>query len=189
MCALLLCVCSGCAKEEKTLGNFSYVNGIYVPSETTEDSSVEADNVSNTVTETASSGAFVSSLLPNESTSMNSNDVTVGEPTGELLDLTQFSTTVLNAELVNIMTTPDNYLGKAVKMTGSANSYTDSTTGMTYYYAEVYDETACCSFGLEYILDDGNYPITGQMITIEGDVGVYDELGYTYCVLVNTTLY
>ena len=54
------------------------------------------------------------------------------------------------SEVADMLTTPDNYIGKTVKMNGAFNIYQDEKTDQNYYACIIQDATACCSQGLEF---------------------------------------
>jgi len=103
----------------------------------------------------------------------------------DVIDLTKLSGTLVYAEVYNITNTPENYIGKTIKIRGSYSvSYYDLTK--QYYHAVVIqDAAACCASGLEFqwagehaYPDD--YPEDGALIEVTGVFGSYKELGQTY---------
>lgn len=93
------------------------------------------------------------------------------------------------SEVYNMLVTPDNYIGKTVKMNGSFAVYHDETTGQYYYACIIADATACCSQGLEFELQESRaypeeYPELGAEITVVGSFNTYVENGAKYCHLV-----
>ncbi len=104
------------------------------------------------------------------------------------LDLTQASSTVVYSEVYNMMNTPGDYIGKTVKMRGLCGVFTDESTGNVYYSCVIPDATACCSQGIEFITDDGSYPVEGEEFTVEGIFEVYTESDYQYCRLKNAVI-
>ena len=70
------------------------------------------------------------------------------------IDLTELSSTMVYSEVYNMMNTPDDYVGKTVKMKGTAASFYDDKEKENYYACIIKDATACCSQGLEYTLPE-----------------------------------
>ena len=99
------------------------------------------------------------------------------------VDLTGLSSTMVYAEVYNMTTAPDTYVGKSVKMTGTCDVYHDETTGKTYYACIIQDATACCASGIEFELASGDYPSKGDEVTVSGTFDTYEEGGATYAVL------
>ena len=100
------------------------------------------------------------------------------------IDLTVMSSTMVYSEVYNMVMTPDDYLGKAVKMRGSYATYHDETTGNDYYACIIQDATACCTQGIEFVLADGNYPTElGMEIPVSGIFDYYTEGENGYCTL------
>ena len=115
------------------------------------------------------------------------------------VDLTALSSTMVYSEVYSMMSFPDNYIGKTVKMKGQFAVYqaTDENGAFIpdqiYFACVIADATACCSQGLEFILagehsypDD--YPELGTEVTVTGTFELYEENGYQYCRLGNAVL-
>ena len=102
------------------------------------------------------------------------------------VDLTRLSSTMVYSEVYNMMYTPNDYIGKTVKMKGQFAYYEDPETKSQYFACIIADATACCSQGLEFILTGENtypndYPEVGSEITVTGIFEVYTENGFQYC--------
>ena len=105
------------------------------------------------------------------------------------VDLTALSSTMVYSEVYNMLTVPENYVGKTIKMTGGYSSFLDETTGAVYRVCMIADASACCAQGMEFVLKDGMaYPEMESDITVVGTFQVYDENGATFCHLVNAEL-
>ena len=107
------------------------------------------------------------------------------KPGGVDVDLTELSGTMAYAEILNILTKPEDYFGKTIKIAGPyAEAYYD-VTDLYYHYVVVEDITACCAQGLEFILAGeyeypGDFPEEKTKIEITGVFGSYIELDRTY---------
>lgn len=112
-----------------------------------------------------------------------STDLQVGM-TAEL-DLTQLSSTVVYAEVYNMLVAPENYTDKIVRMTGEYQEYVDEYTGELYHSCVIYDALACCQQGVEFVLADGDYPVEGTAITVVGRYETYTTPYYDYFHLVD----
>ncbi len=112
------------------------------------------------------------------------------------VDLTALSSTMVYSEVYNMMMTPENYIGKVVRMNGLCSTFesvaVDGQEAKVYYTCIIFDATACCSQGIEFVLagDAGAeaYPPVDTEITVTGTFQTYDENGILYCHLVNATL-
>lgn len=117
------------------------------------------------------------------------NDEETTNDSGIDVDLTTLSSTMVFAEVYNMLFNSDDYIGLTIKMNGMFALYQDSATGQLYFATIVQDATACCAQGIEFILagDDNiypdDYPELGSDITVIGEFDVYDENGVTYCTL------
>lgn len=100
------------------------------------------------------------------------------------------------SEVYNMMMTPENYIGKVVRMNGLCSTFesvaVDGQEARVYYTCIIFDATACCSQGIEFVLagDAGAeaYPPVDAEITVTGTFQTYDENGILYCHLVDATL-
>ena len=102
------------------------------------------------------------------------------------VDLTQMSSTVVYSEVYNMMYTPADYRGKAVKMNGQFNVFIDDLTGNIYYLCLIADATACCQQGMEFVLRGDyqypqDYPEIGSEVTVAGIFQTYYEGSKLYC--------
>ena len=105
-------------------------------------------------------------------------------------DLTKMSSTMVYSTVYSMITAPDEYEGKTVKVTGNFNEYKDASTGKTYYSVLIADATACCQQGLEFDMGSGfsDYPPENALITVTGTFGTYMEGNMKYCQLEKATL-
>jgi len=97
------------------------------------------------------------------------------------VDLTLLSSTMIYAEVYNIMSDPDAYVGKTIKLRGLYASGYYEPTEQWYHFAIIPDATACCSGGLEFLwVGGGDFPETDTEVEIVGVFEPYDEFGETY---------
>ena len=109
------------------------------------------------------------------------------------VDLTKLSSTMVYSEVYNMMYTPDDYIGKTVKMKGQFAYYEDPETKAQYFACIIADATACCSQGLEFILTGehtypNDYPELNSEITVTGIFETYEENGFKYCRLTDAAI-
>lgn len=109
------------------------------------------------------------------------------------VDLTKLSSTMVYSEVFNMMSKPDDYIGKTVKMDGQFTVYHDDSTGNNYYACIIKDAAACCSQGMEFVLTDdyvypADYPKEGDDVAVIGVFDTYMEGDYKYCTLRNSVL-
>lgn len=91
------------------------------------------------------------------------------------IDLSQMSGMMAYAELSSIIYYADDYVGKVIRMTGTAVSYYDEQTDTQYYAVMILDATACCSSGFYLLLAEGQtFPENGQEITVTGELEIYE---------------
>lgn len=107
------------------------------------------------------------------------------------VDLTALSSTMVYSEVYNMVTAPDSYMGKTVRMQGQFVVYEGDSRN--YFACLIADATACCSQGIEFVTKDArtypeDYPELGTEITVEGVFETYQEGENTYCQLVDATM-
>jgi len=114
------------------------------------------------------------------------------------VDLTALSSTMIYAEVNNMVTNPSEYTGKIVKMRGQFVVYQaqdengNPVDGSMYFACIIPDATGCCSQGLEFVLSGehvypDDYPEIGADICVMGSFDTYQEGAYTYCTLRNAS--
>jgi hypothetical protein len=111
-----------------------------------------------------------------------------GNPEGNAavdLDLTELSVTVLIACLDQINETPEDYMGKTIKMSGAYYALYSEETDTYYHYAFVTDTAACCVKGLEFLWNGehnfpDDYPEETADIEITGVFNSYEEFGQAW---------
>lgn len=106
------------------------------------------------------------------------------------IDLTELSSTMVYSEVYNMMSMPENYIGKTVRMEGDFYTYYDENQNQYYFACLIRDATACCAQGIEFVLagdytypDD--YPEEGSSVCVSGVFDTYEDGPYTYCTLRN----
>lgn len=108
------------------------------------------------------------------------------------IDLTTLSATMVYAEVYNMYAYTDEYIGKIIKMEGTFYYYEDPDSGNIYFAVLVQDALACCSQGIEFVLEGDyvypdDYPEYGEELTIIGEFDQYEEDGTIYCHIKNAS--
>lgn len=109
------------------------------------------------------------------------------------VDLTALSSTMVYSEVYSMMTEPDNYIGKVVKMKGSFTVFHDEGSSDYFFACIVKDATACCAQGIEFQLAGEHeypkdYPYEGDEICVVGVYDTYRDGDSTYCTLKNAKI-
>ena len=94
------------------------------------------------------------------------------------IDLTVLNSNLVYSQVYDMITEPDGYIGKTVKMSGQFAIYEGEER--VYCACIVADATACCSQGIEFILEGEppypeGYPELGEEITVAGVFDTYIE--------------
>ena len=91
------------------------------------------------------------------------------------IDLTKVSQTFIYSQIFNMMSEPERYVGKTIKIKGKFMSYDlPPEFGRKKSFAVIiYDATACCQQGIEFIWEGNHqypkdYPAEGSTITVTG---------------------
>lgn len=103
------------------------------------------------------------------------------------IDLTKMSSTMIYSTVLNIVTTPKNFVGKTMRMRGDYTTYPISASE-TIHACLVRDAAGCCSQGLEFRLTSGRYPSGAGEITVVGTIAYFNQDGKDICYLTNATL-
>ena len=99
------------------------------------------------------------------------------------MDLSALSSVLAYAQVVNILESPDGYLGKTIKVTGRYYPSYYQPTGLYYHFVMVGDEALCCQAGLEFTWKGAfpdDYPEEETVIEVVGVLVDHQVLGNTY---------
>lgn len=124
----------------------------------------------------AQSVAAVSTPAPTPAATATPQPTATPSPDGVDLDLTRLSATMVFAEVAAMVRTPEDYLGKTVRMAGPLAVYeANPALGIDYFYTVVIqDATACCQQGMEFIWPEGTLPEAGTGLVVTGTFAEYD---------------
>lgn len=112
------------------------------------------------------------------------------------VDLNNLNANVVYSQVFLMMTEPDKFIGKRVRMSGQFNVYAaqeGNPSGVTEYYAIIIaDAQACCQQGIEFVWPGHTYPEGFPEVksnaSVTGIFEVYEENGKKYCRLVADTV-
>ena len=149
-----------------------------------DDSGVYTDEADGTLDNDTSSDNQVYGLIddaPDPEDEVNTDE--------ESIDLTAMTSTMVYAQVYSMLIEPESYLGKEITMDGTCFVYYDEENDKYYYSCIIQDATACCSQGIEFVLEDETeYPNDGDSIRVKGFFNTYEEDGYMYCQLKDADL-
>ena len=108
------------------------------------------------------------------------------------VDLTTMSSTMVYAEVFAMTSSPEEYVGKTVKMRGifsKGQLYAGDGSlndGSVVFACIVQDATACCAQGIPFDLAGDyeypqDYPELGAEITVEGVFEIHEQDGLEFC--------
>ncbi|MCR4595802.1 MAG: hypothetical protein K5673_03365, partial [Lachnospiraceae bacterium] len=106
------------------------------------------------------------------------------------IDLTLLSSTMVYSQVYDMMSYPEKYVGKTVRMSGVYTDFYDETADKHYFACIIQDATACCAQGIEFELTDDykypdDYPKDSDLITVTGVFDTYMEGESMYVTLRN----
>ena len=129
--------------------------------------------------------------LPLETGEREQTAPTTDTAESTFVDLTALSSTMVYGEVFAMMSSPEDYVGKTVKMQGifskgqlyAAGSLND---GGTVFACVIQDATACCAQGIPFELAGDHtypqdYPELGDTITVVGTFEIHQQEGMKFC--------
>lgn len=104
------------------------------------------------------------------------------------IDITEMSKDMVYATVYQLVYSPQEYVGKTVKIEGQYFvAYSKDPENTNFYnYCLVADATACCQQGLEFACSDGHdsypddFPADETEIEVTGVFEMYEEDGFVY---------
>lgn len=179
-----ICLLTGCGREDSVKQTMETQNAVdkVLNSQTTETDSTETETVGMWQTEkTTEMGTMT------EAAEAGADGVDV--------DLTVMGSDMVYATVFQMMSVPDQYIGKRVRMKGNHYGAYGETAGRYFHYCVIKDAMACCQQGIEFMMgdtpdtDQSEYPENNTDIIVEGTFETYtvenDE--NVYCRLANAT--
>lgn len=111
------------------------------------------------------------------------------------VDLSVMDSDMIYATVYQMMSDPEQYVGKTFRIEGKFYVTYDEMTKNQYYYCVIKDATECCAQGLEFVWGDGShiypdeYPTDGTEVVVDGTFELYMEKDSRYCRLANADFY
>ena len=111
------------------------------------------------------------------------------------VDLSVMDSDMIYATVYQMMSDPEQYVGKTFRIEGKFYVTYDEMTKNQYYYCVIKDATECCAQGLEFVGGDGSpiypdeYPTDGTEVIVDGTFELYMENDSRYCRLANADFY
>jgi len=176
----LICACTtACSNKEPTQAN---VDDTKIQDSSTTGGDVDDNNTKPQGESTAGEDSEATVVVDEENTKPQ---VESTASDGIDVDLTALGSIMVYAEVYNMMTNPDDYMGKTIKMSGPYYASYYDMTDSYYHYVIIEDATACCKQGLEFVWSGDrsypeDYPEESTQIEVTGVFGSYDELDITY---------
>ena len=101
------------------------------------------------------------------------------------IDLTRLSVTMVSAQVFQMITVPEEYLGQTVRVRGSHFEFFWEEGDMQLHYVVLNLEEGCCGQGIEFILPDDiassiGYPPQHAIIEITGVFSSYEKAGHVF---------
>lgn len=190
LAAALLLTCTACSESSSSIQS-----GTAFSSSAGTDASSQAESIPSSEPGGSSSSAASPAELPEESvgdTSAASTKSSDGEPD---IDLTTLSSIMVYSEVFNMSVSPEEYIGKTIRMAGIFTTNQDPKTEQISCAVLVQDATACCAQGFEIIMPEDavypqDYPDFGSEVTVIGELQAdrsLEEYGMIFLRLENVT--
>ncbi len=101
------------------------------------------------------------------------------------IDLTKMNYNMASAQIFNMMIETERYLGKRVRLSGKFYSAFDENNGMRHYSVLMWDATACCQTGLQFLFPDAksypdDFPAEMADVTLTGILSLKELNGMDY---------
>ena len=97
----------------------------------------------------------------------------------DILDLTSFGDVMVYGIIVDMLTDPEDYVGRTVKVNGLYEPFFSEDTERYHHFVKIVGSATCCPQFLEFKWNEGNtpddYPETGTEIEMVGIFGTYNE--------------
>ncbi len=95
-------------------------------------------------------------------------------------DFTTMSSTMVYAQVYDLMSNSDSYFGKSFRMVGEYNQTLDSYDELMHFII-INDATGCCPQGLELKFpEDMEIPVAGTAVIVDATVDTYEFDGFNY---------
>ncbi len=112
---------------------------------------------------------------------------------GVHVDLTQMNSTMVYSQVFDMITNPQNYEGKTIRMEGYYYTEQNPTTDVVYHLIVISDALGCCPQGIEFITSgdaqypevEAEYPNSTETVQVTGVYETYEEDGLLYFRLVS----
>lgn len=171
----LTCFTTGCAGNANSSTKMQTENSVeQVLQKQIEDSKEDTKENSETkIQETAKDDTGKISLKEQEQLNDSAVDI----------DMTKMSSDMVYATVYQMMSEPESYVGKVIRIRGNYSAVWYEPTAQYYHYVMIQDATACCGQGLEFVWGDGShsypeeYPKENAEITVTGKFETYTEEG------------
>lgn len=116
-------------------------------------------------------------LSPSAAQSQSEDDIDV--------DLVGVNSNMIYAQVYEMMTRPEDYLGKTVRIEGEFKVYANEELNKSNYVVLIADALACCQQGMEFIWKGehkfpDDYPEPNSTVQVTGTYQSYEENGGTY---------
>ena len=97
------------------------------------------------------------------------------------LDFVDMNYNMISAKLFNVLIEADKYVGKTVRFRGQYFVTSDAGLDQVLHSCLIYDATACCQTGLQFMLPEGKaYPVEHSNIEIVGKLSYTEINGMDY---------
>lgn len=148
--------------------------------------------VDNVLKEQVNANSTDGTTVPESASPSGNTDVLADESVD--YDLASMGSDMVYATVYQMMSTPEQYVGKTVRMRGNYYTSYYEESGQRYFFCLIQDAAACCAQGIEFVWGDGShvypdeYPQEETPVEIKGIFETYMEGDQMYCHITNAEL-
>ena len=186
----MLLTVTGCGGASQTAGSrLNTQNAVdKVLNQKTGDGDVESKSSAGATTETESASVTEATSEPTYGQVVNGDSSVIAQykSEGVDVDLTLMGKDLIYATVYQMMSKPEEYEGKTIRIEGKYYASYYPITDKYYNYCLIADALACCSQGLEFELGGGavypgDYPADQSEVIVTGVFETYtEEAGQTF---------
>lgn len=184
LCITLALSCAGCSGSNTSSKVISQTTGV----KDVLQSGIDREKGVTTTTESSEETSETSTTVSQIGKSIEDLRPKTKGADGIDFDLTTYSANMVYAEVYNMMYSPQEYIGKKIRVNGQFSYYHEDSTGKDYYACFISDAAACCTQGMEFIPAKKvkypkDFPKIGANIQVTGIFSVYEEGDKKYMTL------
>ena len=186
-----LCGCGGTSSDAaRGVTTESAVNSVIAEQMAKEQSETETTTEATTEATTEKTTETTEEKTTTEKATTEATTETAAAASDVDIDMTKMNSDMIYSTVYQMMSYPEDYIGKRIRVDGTYVPVWYDLTGQYYHYCLIADAIGCCQQGLEFVWDGGihsypdDYPAEDTPIVVTGTFETYKdspEDPATYC--------